>query len=213
MSKRKKQGRARHSVRAAAIDPETGLTFAELERESRRRLAVAAANADPLPGPLSLAFPAKPIQVGAFAIRPFVHADWATLRHLDSPLLKQIAELRKPAAQRQPTTTTDQEEWEMILVFLLDPARALHEACNQRAAFAQFAREKIGLGLNPFLVEMLKGAVVKQFEISCLTAVEFAANTSAQSGNEFFTRPPAEPKTASAGGSSISAASSEPTHP
>jgi len=203
MSKRKKTY-ARQPLNSAAIDPETGLTFAELERESRRRLAVYEANADPLPGPLSLAFPAAPIRVGTLAIRPFVHADWATLRKLDSPLLKQIAEMRKPKELRDPTPCSDQEEWEMVLVFLLDPQRAESEA-QDRAGFARFAREKIGHGLNPFVFELLKGAVIQQFTNCCETAVQFLAASAAAPTDELFTQPPTAMKTASVGGLPTSA--------
>lgn len=203
MSKRKKTY-ARATFNPADIDPATGLTFAELERESRRRLAVYEANADPLPGPLALAFPAAPIRVGTLAIRPFVHADWATLRKLDSPLLKQIAEMRKPAEMRETTPCSDQEEWEMVLVFLLDPERAEALASN-RAEFTRFAREKIGLGLNPFIFEMLKAAVIQQFTRCCETAVQFLAASASAPTDELFTKPPTAMTTASVGGSPTSA--------
>lgn len=206
MSKRKKR---QSTIRreAAAIARETGLTIEEILQECARREAVEAASADPLPGPLALAFPAKSIPVGTLNIRPIVHADWATMRLIDSPLLKQIAELSKPAPERRPTPFTDQEEYEMILLLLLGAERAQVEASRDRQAFGVFARERIGHGLNPFVVEMLKKAVVTQFEISIATAVKFQGAAAAQSDNETFTKPPTGAKTASAGGSSISSVS------
>lgn len=196
MSKRK--SRATRS-RLSAVDPATGVTIRELLAESERRQALTAVNADPLPGPLLLAFPAKPIRVGAFNVRPFVHADWATLRHLDSPLIKQLAELRKPKEQRQPTPFTNQDEWEMILVFLLGAEQAEQEVARDRQAFAATARRLIGHEMNPLIVEMLKGAVIEQFGICCSTAVEFAAS-SAPAAGEVFTKPPATPRMDLAGG-------------
>jgi hypothetical protein len=208
MSKRKKKKAPTLRQQAATIARQTGLSIEEILAESARREALEAANADPLPGPLAMAFPARSIRVGLFSVRPVVHADWATLRLLDSPLLKQIQQLARPAAEREVTPFSDQEEWEMILVFLLEPRRAQREA-QDREGFARMARDKIGHGLNPFVVEMLKGAVVKQFEVSCITAVQFASQAGKDSGNEVFTRPPAGATTGSAGGSNISVVSSE----
>ena len=190
------------------IHEETGVTMREVLTECARRQAVVEANADPLPGPLALAFPARPITVGAFSVRAPRHADWATLRHLDSPLLKQMAELRKPKAEREPTPYSDQEEWEMILVLLLDPERAAQEVARDRRAFGEFAAQQSGNGRNPVVVELLKNAAVKQFSDMFITALEFSATAPAnpEGGNaDFFSKPPLAPKTASAGGSPSSA--------
>jgi hypothetical protein len=194
-------------VPAPEIDPETGLTVAELERESARRIALADVAADPLPGPLALAFPSQPIRVGAFAVRPVVGIDIPLLKQLDSPLLKQMAEAGKPAAERQPTQFTDQDGWEMVLLFLSPPERIEAELARGREHFRKLARELVGLAMNPVLIGMLVDAVAQQFRRTFETAVEFTGkNTGTTETNAFFTRPPATPKTASAGGSSTSPA-------
>jgi len=189
------------SPAALEIDPVTGLTIAELQRESARRIALAEANANPLPGPLALAFPSRPIRVGAFAVRPIVGMDIPSLRQLDSPLLKQMAEARKPVEERDPTPFTDQDGWDMILVFLSDPAWVEAELAKGRDHFRSLARAEIGLKMNPVVIGLLAEAVCQQFARAFETAVEFSAKSSGES-SPLFTRPPATVKTASAGGSS-----------
>jgi hypothetical protein len=189
------------------IDPDTGLTYAELEREVKRREAVVGANVDPLPGPLALAFPAQPIRVGTFSIRPLVGVDICTLRHLDSPLLKQMAEAQKPKEERTPTKFTDEDGWEMVLQFMYSPEQAEAEVNKSREQFRQQARELVGLRMNPIVINLIVEAVSKQFANAFITAVQFNSNTKSPADNDaFFTRPPAQQKTASAGGLNTSAA-------
>jgi hypothetical protein len=190
------------------VDPETGLTYAEIERESRRRLSVVEANTDPLPGSLAQAFPARCIRVGSFAVRPVVGVDMVILRHLDSPLLRQMAEARKPVEDRQQTQFTDQDGWEMALQFLADPARVEAEVSRGREHFAALARDLVGLRMNPIIIGMIVDAVAEQFRSCFATAVQFAANTQGDAeASPFFTKPPAYPTTAPAGGCSTSASS------
>ena len=189
------------------IDPESGLTLGELQQEQRRREAVAEANADPLPGPLALAFPAGEIRVGAFAIRPVVGIDIALLRHLYSPLLKQMAEARKPKDERAETPFTDEDGWVMALQFLITPEQAEAELKRGPDHFKALARERIGYRMNPIIIGQIVEAVSRQFALAFETAVKFSAQTKSPAENDaFFTRPPAAPRTASAGGSTTSAA-------
>ena len=187
-----------------AIDPETGLPLAELQREFRRRDAVDEANADPLPGPLALAFPSRPIRVGPLAVRPVMAIDYCLLRHLDSPLLKQMAEAAKPAEERQATVFTDEDGWMMALQFLVPPERAEAEVLKGRDHFLALAKRAIGR-MNPIVVNQIVEAVSRQFRLSFETAVQFAAQSSG-APQPFFTEPPPAPRTASAGGLNISAA-------
>jgi hypothetical protein len=190
------------ATRLDQIDPATGLPQRELAKEHFRRESVAEANADPLPGPLALAFPARPIRVGAFSIRPISNLDFTILRALNSPLIRQMAEGAKPEDQRQKTSFTDQEGYEMCLQFLLTDEAAEAEIVKGVEHFRALAREKIGRQLNPVLTGQIIAAVAKQFEVMFQTALQFnQANAGEPVNEQVFTQPPAAPRTASAGGS------------
>lgn len=187
------------------IHKPTGLPVREVFKEEFRRESAGEANCDPLPGPLALAFPARPIRVGAFSVRPVSGLDLVVLRGLDSPLIKQMAEARKPKEQRKATEFSDEAGWEMVLQFLLTDEEAEAELAKGREHFRKRARQEIGRRMNPIIVNQIVQAIVEQFLVAFTTAVEFSKSSTGEPKNdEVFTKPPTTPTTGSGGGSATS---------
>ena len=208
--------------------PEIGDPLAGLSPESRaiierqaadlaaKQAAAGPARREPFPGPLQAAFADLPTEIAGLRVRPVVHYDFIILKRVDSPLLRQlaIATTAKRKGKSKVTPFSDEESYAMIYQFTRpvrelaawwdrqpDPARAV-------TAFRQLAREEIGLRLGPFEVGTLIGLIEREFVATFATAISYASTD--ESGGTVFTPPPAPAMTASAGGSTISAAS--PAH-
>lgn len=174
---------------------------AEQQRQGRRHAAMAAAAAEPFPGPLKDAFAAGPIRLGDYTVREFVPMDAAILRRIDSPFYRQILEILKPKEQRQPTPVADADEWAVIYLFTRSCAEAESKLNEGAAAFAQAARAafahnpRVNLGLYQELAEACAGRIVAAFH----TALAYKS-ARADGDGTVFTRPPARRRTGSAGG-------------
>lgn len=180
----------------------------ELKRKRERDANIAHAGATPLPGPLAEAFASGPVKIGDYTIREFVPMDAAILRRLNSPFYQQIIETLKPKEERRPTPTEDSDEWVVIFLFTrscLEAERVLDlgVAEFQRQARAAFAHNpRLNLALYNDLYQACAARVVRAFS----TALHYRASTP-EADSTVFTTPPAEPTTASVGGSTTSAAS------
>ena len=87
---------------------------AELARYEARAEAREKANADPLPGPLLDAFLAPEAVAAGLRLQPIVAYHLVLLRALDSPLLRLLAELGKPEADRRDPDYSDDELFETL---------------------------------------------------------------------------------------------------
>lgn len=190
----------------APVDQETGLTQEQIDRELRRRDAVASANADPLPGPLADAFDPEPLSVGHFTVRPYVPFDMVVLRKLESPLLKQMAELAKPEEERRPTEFDDMDEAVMIFQFITPIERVRDLVQRGARAFRAAAEQEIAFNprINAVLQAQLVQAVTKQFLRAFSTVINYGGGESGKKG-PFPTAQPEVSETDSAPGSTTSA--------
>lgn len=173
----------------------------------RKQSLAAAANAEPLPGPLAEAFAGVPSEIAGLKVRPLVHWDFVILRRLDSPLLKHLgADMANGQKSKQApkTSVSDDEASEAVFLFTR-PCEDVDSLIEQKGLleFRRQARRQIGMKLGPVEVQMLMGAIANEFVRYFSTAVKYVAKAGAD-GTTTFTPPPAQP-TASAGGSTTSA--------
>jgi hypothetical protein len=139
-------------------------------------MARARAAAEPLPGSLAEAFLEDAIEViHGVKVRRVVASDWIILRWLNSPIVRQMLEMQKPAAKREPVEYTAEEAYEICFQFTHNPkeVRALKE--QGRKAFAEKAIEEFGDTFPTMeIAESVVVAVSKQLQRSWATALSLA---------------------------------------
>ena len=192
-------GRTPHS----ALD-ESGLPAAQVAAFARSLEIQSAAAADPLPGPLADAFAPNLEPIAGISLRPVVARDLALLRQLDSPLVRQLAQWRKPAGERAEVQCTEEEGWEIIYQFSRPARQAAADLACGRTHFTRLATE-FAADLSLGAVSQLCARAAHNLIASFATAVRYDAKPQ-EGATEVFTAPPATPKTASAGGLTMSAA-------
>lgn len=174
---------------------------AQLARRASRNAAMSAANTEPLPGPLLDAFGGVPQSIAGLTVRPLVHFDFVILRKLESPLLRQLqsagGDTSKPA-----TEFSDEQGYEMVFQFTRPAREAAAVLAKGKEEFRRRALEEIGMTLGPVEVALLIKAVEREFVRAFSTAVQYGV--AAGIDGTVFTMPPADPTTASAGGSTTS---------
>lgn len=197
---------------------------AEVARYEARAEAREKANADPLPGPLLDAFLAPEAVAAGLRLQPIVAYHLVLLRALDSPLLRLLAELGKPEAERREPEYSDDELFETLFVFTRPIAEVRTALCppeaealpgvprdqvaaakrRARVAFRQLALESIAYRLPTGDIDKVRDAVIYHFLKSLATQVAYEAPPSGD--GTVFTPPPAGPRTGSAGGCTSSPA-------
>lgn len=183
-----------------------GITREQLARHAQREREIAAAHADPLPGPLNDAFASLPQEVAGLRVRHLVHYDFVILKRLNSPLL----EILKQGNRKKKVPFTDDQGYEMIYQFtrpceeLADWFDRFTDLAKARVEFRRTARKTIGLTLGPIEVGLLVQCVQREFINSFATVVMYRAK--APPDTQVFPAPPPT-ETASVGGLNTTAAS------
>jgi hypothetical protein len=197
--------------------PETaGEPYAGYQQEilalEKKLAELRAAAAAPLPGPLREAFAGDPPKVGAFALMPVTAGLVVILVRINSPLLDIVRIYRANAGLGTDAIADiigkelkpEPEQWiETVFCFVTEIRKLRALLAQGREAFREQALQEIGDKLHPTELAELEKACGAHFASSFATIVEHEASKG--SGGEFFTQPPAEPMTASAGGSTSSA--------
>lgn len=173
------------------------------------------ANAEPLPGPLSMAYTLDELNAFGLTIRPVVASDFILLKKLNSPLYRRTFELaehaRKIKAGEIPpesplpnaTEFTDDECVEMIYQFTIPLPRARAELKRGREFFQEQAQLHVTDRAPVNALPKLVATVVENFTQAFATAVQYEGEKA--EGNEtVFTTPAQATATASAGGSIMS---------
>jgi hypothetical protein len=201
----------------SALPP--GITAEELQRHHDRQHRLSSAASVPLPGPLLAAFASDAPQIHGFTFQPFRVGTVALLERIASPftpMMKLLARHGTPlegetleARSKRLATVIDEQlkitndqMIEAIFLFVTPPARVRALLAAGRAAFSAEAQAKIGDVVTPQQFDELQAVAVAHFIRAYSTIVEYEPE---QSGQPVFPSPPAEPKTASAGGSTSSA--------
>ncbi len=184
-----------------AVDPDTGLTDAQLRAHQARVEAREAANVTPAPGPLLDAFLPEPLTVAGFTLRPAVYSDFLILRRIESPILAEMRELSKEPADRQAVTYTDVDYWELLFLWTRPIAEA-RAALASREAFRERALAATADTLPVSIITELP-AMVTALSINFVRALSTQVGYQAPAPKDgtVFTKPPEAPTTASAGGS------------
>ena len=186
----------------------------DIAAHQAEQTAIRRANAEPLPGPLAVAYTIDELAVLGIKLRPVTAGDFILLKKLNSPLYRRTFELaehqRKIAAgeiasdAKPPQTSFDDEECvEMIYQFSVTLPEARAQLRKGREHFREQAQQaitdKAPIDGLPKLVE----AVVANFTAAFSTAVKYGSPAK-EDGETVFTTPAAAAATASAGGSTTS---------
>lgn len=159
-----------------------------------------AAAADPLPGPLLEAFLPEPLVAAGFELRDCVASDWAILKRLDSPILRELQSLALDPALPKPEIVYEEEDiWELLYLWT-QPVREVRALLAKgRPAFREAVLEQTA---DRFSFEIVKdrnailGALAKNLFRALSTRL-----THQPSGDDGPNFHKAQPPTASAGGS------------
>jgi hypothetical protein len=185
----------------------------EAAKHQVRSGKIEAANAVPLPGPLRKAFAGEPRHLYGFTLRPVTAGLEAILTRIDSLILPTFATvLANQGKSAEDVNAAIAEKVkpnadgliETVYCFIKHGKELRGLLDKGRVTFREAAMEELGEKLNPIQLALLYKAVCEHYAQAFITAVSYEA---AQSGddNTVFTRPPAEPVTASAGGLTSSA--------
>jgi len=167
----------------------------------------AAAAADPLPGPLLDAFLPEPFRVIGLELRPLVPTDIALLKRIKSPLIDLLtASALNPDLPKPEVTFEEEDMWEIIFAWSRPLPVVRAALAKGRPEFREIALANTGdkLPMDVMLDSAgIVAALAKHFSSAFATRVGHAP---AETGDPNFQRPPAPPRTGSAGGSVMSAA-------
>lgn len=197
---------------ASGLPP--GITAEELHRHADRQARLTRAAGVPLPGPLLAAFASDPPQLHGFTFQPFRVGTVALLERIGSPfvpIMKLLAANGTPvegesleARSRRLATLideqvkpTNEQMIEALFLFTTPPAQVRALLDRGRLHFTNAAQAKVGDVVTPQQFDELQAMAVANFIRAYSTMVEYEPE---KSGSPVFPSPPAEPKTASAGG-------------
>lgn len=160
--------------------------------------------AHPLPGPLLDAFLPEALTAAGFELVPLTAAHFAIFQRIGSPVLRELAEMGKPADQRAPVDYTDEDLWELLFLQTMSAPKArsvlgLGREWFREAALAATA-DKLGAGVlaqKGQLLSALAANIARAFS----TRLSHQAADQEGERKPVFTLPPAGPTTALAGGS------------
>lgn len=161
------------------------------------------AASDPLPGPLLNAFLPEPLVAAGLELRPVVASDWAILKRLDSPILKELARASVAAKNPElagPTTTFEEEDiWELLFLWTNPPPVVRAALAKGRPQFREHVLATLAdklpggvIGQGQQLIDALFGNLLRSL------STQIGHEPRAESNADFRLAPPA---TASAGGS------------
>lgn len=91
-----------------------------------------------------------------------VHYDLVVLRKLNSPVIEQLS--RATAGDNTPTPFTEEQGYEMVLLFTVLPREAAEFIAKGPEAFRQEALERIGFQVGPLQLYELVAAIAREFE-------------------------------------------------
>jgi hypothetical protein len=161
-----------------------------------------AAAAVPLPGPLLDAFLPATLTAAGFKLRPVVAADWAILQRIESPLLAELTELRKPTEERSPVAYTDEQIWELLWLWTVPVREARACLAKGLPTWRERVMEETADSLPPSIIADRAGiltALAGNLLRSLSTSVTYQSPRGPEAP-QVFTTPPAGPRTGSAGG-------------
>lgn len=162
----------------------------ELTKEKEfvlRNMAVARAQGDPLPGPLSDAFSSEPIRVGELEVRPIVAGDWIILKKLDSPLYRMVLE----RDDKSPAEFTDEEGIEMCFQFTRSVREVRKALARGRDEFREAALQSISDKYDSPTISKLVMAVGEQLKRAYETAIKYVSPDDGGGERRNFQEPPA----------------------
>ncbi len=186
-------------------EPYPGFASEAAARAERAREFSAAA-ADPLPGPMAEAFAQLPAEVAGLRVRKVVHYDFVVLKLLKSPLLERLG---GGGSKKKSPPFNDDQGYEMIYQFTrpveeIEAWLAKQPPAQAAQNFRTLARREIGMKLGPMDVGLLVKGVERAMLEAFATVLKFSPKDQG-TGDQVFTKPPADHPTAPAGGSTISA--------
>jgi hypothetical protein len=168
------------------IDEKVAAYEAKLEQ-------TAAANVEPLPGPLKEAFGVAQFR-SPLRLRPVVQYDMVLLRKLQSPLFKHL-EAQALGQEAPKTEFSDEEGYEMLYLFTIPCKQAKQEVEALGAdGFKQKAFDEIATSLSPAGFAAAIAELQENFINAFTTAVRYQADVPA-GGKTVFTTPPADTPT------------------
>lgn len=163
------------------------------------------AASDPLPGPLLDAFLPEPLIAAGFVLRPVVASDWAVLKRIESPLLKELARVsvaaKNPELAGETTIFVTEDIWELLFLWTHAPPLVRATLAKGRPHYRETAMAQADalpltfVGKEKEIIDALFGNLMR----SLATQVGHAPR--AETNGDFRLAPPA---TASAGGSGMS---------
>lgn len=172
-----------------------------VERASGLVQAGHAAAADPLPGPLLDAFLPPELTAAGIKLRPLVASDWAILKKIDSPILKELQATALDPNLPKPEIKYEEEDiWELLFIFSTPPERLRREMTMGRENFRNVAMQLTADKL-PFEVVMQRRQILEALAQNIVRpfATRLAHQPAGRDAPESFRAAP--PATASAGGS------------
>jgi hypothetical protein len=176
-------------------------TDSRLQKAINTQAGIRAA-ADPLPGPLSVAFlPPCDIEVESYRIRPIVAYDWAIMKRIGSPIYRQMLEVMQNGDKAAEVPSEPEEMWDLI--FLLTRPCMESDALFKKGgldAFREAAKQEIGMKNNLGQILALGRACTDQIYAHMQTMVQYAAKENGDGEVRNFPSAEPTPATGSAGG-------------
>lgn len=156
--------------------------------------------ADPLPGPLLEAFLPEPLVAAGYTLREVVAADWAILKKLDSPILKELQGLAmNPDLPRPEIAYTEEDIWELLFLWTRPPREVRACLARGRPEFREHVLRETADALPASIVQE-RGAILTALASNLVRALatRVTHQPAGEDGPNFRKAPPG---TASAGGS------------
>jgi hypothetical protein len=175
---------------------------ADVDRRLQQAITTQAgivAAADPLPGPLSVAFLPNDIEVYGYKVRSIVAYDWAIMKKLNSPVYRQMLEVMQNGEKAREIEAEPDELWDLI--FLLTRPCAESDVLIRKSieAFREAAKQEIGFRLNVGHIGALTKACTEQLYAHMQTMMSYSPQEQEGEVRNFPTAEPT-PATDSAGG-------------
>jgi len=195
---------------------------AEVAARAERLALVDRANAATLPGALREAFAGDPPSLHGFTLQPVTMGLHPILVRINSPLLEVVRIMREELSREDETDMAArqqravaraakevQAEEETVIETVycfVTPAARLRELLRQgKEKFRETVMREFGDKIHPAQFADLQQLISTYYVKSFITAIQHKAADGQGGGSPVFTAPPADAKTASAGGSMSSA--------
>jgi len=171
------------------------ITDFQLEVEAGKR-----ANADPLPGPMATAFGTQNIVLFGFTVRPVVAYDWAIMKHINSPVYRQMLEFMQAGDKAETIDPEYEDIWDLVYLLTRPCEEADKVFKKGKEAFHEEAKKEIGFKLDLGRISILYEACITQLREHTATMVRYAGSPEEGNGHSRdFMVAEVRPETASAG--------------